>query len=602
MTSEENKDSMNFEEVDLNEGDDDLMEEVENIPKRKALGGKKQTKKKKSKKKKSKVTSIKEEINERKEDNESNDEKKEEIKEEIKDEDNDDEIEKEERKPRKKLAKEKKKKSKKTKIIKEETVEEEKKEDIEQVEIIKEEIIKEEEKKEEEIIEIIVNEIKEAYIEIPKEQEYTIYQKEKKEEIKEIEEDKKEEIKEESKEEIIKEEIIKEEIIKEEIEEEKKEEIKEEEIKEEIIKEEIEEDKKEIKEEEIEIKPRKKVNKEKKKKSKKTKIIKEENQEEEKEIIIEKGEEEKEIKKKKKTKKKSKKGIQILPNIEQDENTYLIYSSGEDCNMDGLRRAKKKPASLSTMYGTKKLTSEELMEDDHFCGMSFNGDETRSFFAIYDGYAGIDVAKESRRLTPQILTEELTTSITCENSHTFLQQVFEKIDNHLNIDKFMDLGCTCTLLHLWHENGKKYIQSGNVGDSTCFVKKKEQSTIITLSEDHKVTSPIEQQRFKEMGIQMVEGQKRINGVSISRCLGNHFVKQLNVGMIGTPYISDIIELESGDEIIVCSDGIWDVISPEEAFTLMGSHDIRTFPKELMNISMNNVECKDNITVIAIRMK
>ena len=40
--------------------------------------------------------------------------------------------------------------------------------------------------------------------------------------------------------------------------------------------------------------------------------------------------------------------------------------------------------------------------------------------------------------------------------------------------------------------------------------------VITLSQDHKVLSPCEQQRIREAGIKMEEGQARINGVGVAR--------------------------------------------------------------------------------------
>lgn len=125
--------------------------------------------------------------------------------------------------------------------------------------------------------------------------------------------------------------------------------------------------------------------------------------------------------------------------------------------------------------------------------------------------------------------------------------------------------------------------------------------IITLSQDHKVTSPCEQQRLKEAGIQLTEGQKRINGVGISRTLANWFVKGLNIGMIATPYISPVVQLEKGDEIILCSDGIWDVTTPEQAFEIMETHNVNEVPEEIIQQSIKIKECRDNVTVIVIKV-
>ncbi|EDR23267.1 cylicin-2, putative [Entamoeba dispar SAW760] len=328
----------------------------------------------------------------------------------------------------------------------------------------------------------------------------------------------------------------------------------------------------------------------KKKSHKKTKDI-----EEEEEINKTEGEE------KKKRKKKVKKEKELEKFEKTGKNKYIEYSSGEDCNREGLRRAKKKPVGIN-YFSEKKgiLTDEDLMEDEHYCGMSFRGDEKKSIFGIFDGYGGIGAARETRRTLPNIIQKLIEKGL---DSKEIIEKGFEEVDEGMNKEEFMDIGCTCTLIYIWEENNKIYIRSGNVGDSTCFVKKfkGEKTEIITLTQDHKVTSACEQKRMKEAGIILVEGQKRINGVGVARTLGNHFVKNLNIGMIGTPYISPIIELESGDEIILCSDGIWDVTTPEKAFEIMENTEISEVPKVIMEESMKITECRDNVTVIVVKI-
>ncbi|EAL47764.1 protein phosphatase, putative [Entamoeba histolytica HM-3:IMSS] len=308
-----------------------------------------------------------------------------------------------------------------------------------------------------------------------------------------------------------------------------------------------------------------------------------------------------EEKKKKKRKKKVKKEKELEEFEKTGKNKYIEYSSGEDCNREGLRRAKKKPVGLN-YFSEKKglLTDEDLMEDEHYCGMSFRGDEKKSIFGIFDGYGGIGAARETRRTLPNIIQKLIEQGL---DSKEILEKGFSEVDEGMNKEEFMDIGCTCTLIYIWEEDNKVYIRSGNVGDSTCFVKKmnKGKPEIITLSQDHKVTSACEQKRMKEAGITLVEGQKRINGVGVARTLANHFVKNLNIGMIGTPYISPAIVLESGDEIILCSDGIWDVITPEKAFEMMENTQVSEAPKVIMEESMKITECRDNVTVIVVKI-
>ncbi|KAL7716090.1 hypothetical protein QTN25_006413 [Entamoeba marina] len=273
-------------------------------------------------------------------------------------------------------------------------------------------------------------------------------------------------------------------------------------------------------------------------------------------------------------------------------------------NKKGSRKGKEeqeKPVGLSFSQNVKgTLTEADLMEDDHYCGLSFHGNENISFFAIYDGYGGIAAARESRRLFPIVLDECIKNGF---EGRELLEKAFEEVDRRLDKEEFMYIGCTCTLLYIWQEESELFVQTANVGDSTCFVKKLNDISpeIITLSQDHKVTSPCEQLRIRSSGIEMVEGQSRINGVGVARSLANHFVKGLNLGMIGTPYLSPVVQLESGDEIAVCSDGIWDVCKPEHAFELIDSVPFQNSSNELIRHAMGVMECRDNVSAIVIKI-
>ncbi len=62
--------------------------------------------------------------------------------------------------------------------------------------------------------------------------------------------------------------------------------------------------------------------------------------------------------------------------------------------------------------------------------------------------------------------------------------------------------------------------------------------------------------MKETGTELGPYQTRLNGLSISRALGDQFVKQQKLGVVCEPYISDPIQLEPTDSVIVlASDGV-----------------------------------------------
>jgi serine/threonine protein phosphatase PrpC len=55
---------------------------------------------------------------------------------------------------------------------------------------------------------------------------------------------------------------------------------------------------------------------------------------------------------------------------------------------------------------------------------------------------------------------------------------------------------------------------------------------------------------------MHEGKTRLNGLAVSRSLGDHFAKDCGSGVIGDPYISECIKLQPSDtHLVIASDGV-----------------------------------------------
>lgn len=59
-----------------------------------------------------------------------------------------------------------------------------------------------------------------------------------------------------------------------------------------------------------------------------------------------------------------------------------------------------------------------------------------------------------------------------------------------------------------------------------------------------------------MGADLPPGAARINGLAVSRALGDQLYKTENTGLIGEPYVSPLFQLQDDDEcVILASDGV-----------------------------------------------
>eukprot|EP01117_Protostelium_nocturnum_P000812 TRINITY_DN10_c1_g1_i1.p1 TRINITY_DN10_c1_g1~~TRINITY_DN10_c1_g1_i1.p1 ORF type:complete len:174 (-),score=41.12 TRINITY_DN10_c1_g1_i1:62-583(-) len=161
-------------------------------------------------------------------------------------------------------------------------------------------------------------------------------------------------------------------------------------------------------------------------------------------------------------------------------------------------------------------------------------------------------------------------------------------------------GCTSTIVFAWTElNGDRFIQAGNVGDSSAIICRK--GSFIPLTFDHKVKdNEQEHKRLRDMGIEMHEHQSRLHGLAICRTLGDHCLKKSNekTGIIADPYVSEVVQIESGDILVVASDGLWDVLTFQRASEMVKDLANTTeMVRKLMNVALGHPECKDNVTII-----
>lgn len=110
------------------------------------------------------------------------------------------------------------------------------------------------------------------------------------------------------------------------------------------------------------------------------------------------------------------------------------------------------------------------------------------------------------------------------------------------------------------------VQSANVGDSSaifCHSNKDPAKEYIKMTVDHRISDPGEKKRLAAMGIELGKNKNRLYGLNLSRCLGDHFIKEADLGFIATPSVSEVVQLGSRDSglAVIASDGLWDVTKP-----------------------------------------
>jgi len=244
------------------------------------------------------------------------------------------------------------------------------------------------------------------------------------------------------------------------------------------------------------------------------------------------------------------------------------------------------------MSGGTKKKPDYQMEDTHVIVEALDGNPDMALFGVFDGHVDKNAAEAAVALFPKefqrIYAEE-------KDVGKALYQSFIEVDKLLG--EFVYEGTTATVAILHKTDSKRTLYVANVGDSTAFLCRN--GNAVQVSEEHKVTDPVETKRLKALGL---EFSTRLNGMAISRALGDHFMKQ-TPGLIGEPFLLDPIELESDDLfLIVASDGLWDTMTGQEAVDrVIEYEDAGKMARELVKTALDSKKCTDNITVIVVAL-
>jgi len=269
------------------------------------------------------------------------------------------------------------------------------------------------------------------------------------------------------------------------------------------------------------------------------------------------------------------------------------HFAAENTNESGLRRGKKTPSLR--MAGGPMFQ----MEDAHLAAYPFNRSTRQGLFCVFDGFAGRECAQDATKVVPEVLAEQLAQRGGAEKQTDLtdlLPKVFAEADERLK--KHEDLGCTATVAFVWeNENGTRYLQAANIGDSNIYLCRGGKA--IMLSKEHKASSQEEHDRILATGVSIAQGATRINGVAVARAFGAHFIKSKKLGIISEPYVSPVYELGKDDQFaIIASDGVWDVISGQDACDLIkGDSDAATMASHLVRHAVSNRKCMDNVTAV-----
>lgn len=202
------------------------------------------------------------------------------------------------------------------------------------------------------------------------------------------------------------------------------------------------------------------------------------------------------------------------------------------------------------------------MEDDEIIIDGFCNDATQGYFGLYDGHGGratVDFVVKALHLNLEQHLKRHPQSSLCDA----FKSSYLATDGQLRRQNILRSGTTSVtcVVRVDPATNQRWLFTANVGDSRAVLCRGTRAVRLTI--DHKASLPEEAKRITEAG-GFIGRNKRVNGVlAISRALGDHMLKENDV-VSAEPFTTDTQLTEEDQYVLLACDGVWDVMTDQEA--------------------------------------
>ncbi|KAG2608247.1 probable protein phosphatase 2C 59 [Panicum virgatum] len=200
------------------------------------------------------------------------------------------------------------------------------------------------------------------------------------------------------------------------------------------------------------------------------------------------------------------------------------------------------------------------MEDFHETRVDGVDGETVRLFGVFDGHGG---ARAAEFVKQNLFTNLIKHPKFFSDTKSAIAETYTHTDSELlkaDTSHHRDAGSTASTAILVGDR----LVVANVGDSRVVICR---GDAIAVSRDHKPDQTDEKQRIEEAGgFVMWAGTWRVGGVlAVSRAFGDKLLKQY---VVADPDIKEEVVDSSLEFLILASDGLWDVVTNEEAVAMV----------------------------------
>jgi len=229
-----------------------------------------------------------------------------------------------------------------------------------------------------------------------------------------------------------------------------------------------------------------------------------------------------------------------------------------------------------------------IARDHNEDAISLLEDDARGYYLaiVCDGMGGHSAGEVASALAVCVISEIVESRFDQMEPGGLLREAFTQASDRIDEQAMHNpaaqgMGCTCVAVLGVRER----FWVAYSGDSRAYLVRS--ATATQLTSDHTMV-----QELLEQGLLTAEqaAAHPYRG-RISRCLGHGKKKN---GADVSEYV-----IEKGDNVLLCSDGLSDVVRPDEMVALVGQRDVRDASRRLIEAA-NKGGGPDNISAVILR--
>lgn len=261
------------------------------------------------------------------------------------------------------------------------------------------------------------------------------------------------------------------------------------------------------------------------------------------------------------------------------------------------------------VYNASLQGKRQTNEDEHFIFLNsekFNKEYNFiDIIGVFDGHGGPLISKYAKNNLPNFfIKKNKELFFNCKFTAKYINKIFKSFNKNLEKSHPRAAnysGTTCCIGIITNDDKGKVLWVINAGDSRAVLHNKS-GIAIPLSKDHKPNTPEERDR-----IESIDGGKekiyydgsdwRVVDLSLSRALGD---------LEANPYVTPLPQVyryrisNNDKHIILACDGLWDVISNQDAVDFIKKAPKKTNLAKLLAEKAIEHGSTDNVTVIVYK--